>query len=303
MIETKETEEIVLDLSGWNEAESYAAIKVSGVNHVILKAINKSQNADKKFEQHLKGCIEAGIKVIGTYHYSYATTVAKAKEAARAWIRTVNGRCNMFFLDWEDACLPKDSRAIEIINAYADEIHRAGHKFAVYCGLHWYNTYLKKYADKLSYDFWIARYYAGYKEFTVEDTVNEKYIPAIAHNLSGWQYTSSGKVPGIKGSVDINLWYKDIVLGNITSDTITVEMNPFTEPQRTIRIGSIGEGAKWTQWYLWRFGLIDKSGIDGIIGAKSEAAIMESQKRLGLTGRNVDGVVGKITRGLYMKIC
>ena len=122
--------EKVLDLSGWNEPESYSALIDAGIKYTILKAINKSLNPDKKFEQHMQGCIDAGIKVIGTYHYSYATTVKKAKEAARAWIKTVNGRCNMFFLDWEDASLPKDGRAIEIINAYADEIHRAGHECA-----------------------------------------------------------------------------------------------------------------------------------------------------------------------------
>ena len=292
--------EKLLDLSGWNDPESYSKILESGIKYVILKAINKSLNPDKKFEQHLKGCVDAGIKVSGTYHYSYATTVKKAKEAAKAWIKAVNGRCNMFFLDWEDASLPKDSRAIDIINAYADEIHRAGHEFAIYCGLYWYNTYLKKYADKLPYDFWIARYYAGYREFTVGDAINEKYMPAILHNLMGWQYTSSGSVPGIKGSVDINLWYKDIVLNNTNSDTISVKRNPFAEPKQTIRLGSRGEGAKWTQWYLWRFGLIDESGIDGDIGPISDAAIREAQRRLGLDD---DGIVGPVTKSIWKKIC
>lgn len=54
------------------------------------------------------------------------------------------------------------------------------------------------------------------------------------------------------------------------------------------------------QWYLWRFGLIDESGIDGIFGIKTNAAVKESQKRLGTVA---DGIVGKITRALYRKIC
>lgn len=292
--------EKVIDLSAWNIVKSYDDLKATGIKYTILKAINKNLYPDKQFENHFKGCTNSGIKVIGTYHYSYATTVAKAKEAARAWIKTVNDRCNMFFLDWEDASLQKDSRAVDIINAYADEIHRAGHEIAIYCGLSWYNNYIKKYADKLPYDFWIARYYAGYKEFIIEDTVNEKYMPAIAHNLIGWQYTSAGSVPGIKGSVDINLWYKDIVLNNTNSDTISVKRNPFTEPVQTIRLGSRGEDAKWTQWYLWRFGLIKKEEINGYISEAAEEAIKEAQRRLGLDD---DGIVGPITKSVWKKIC
>jgi len=77
---------------------------------------------------------------------------------------------------------------------------------------------------------------------------------------------------------------------------ITPEFNPFREPVNTIKIGSSGESAKWVQWCLWRFGLLDKSGIDGVIGPNSEAAIRATQERLGLV---VDGIVGKNTRQTF----
>ncbi|MBO5145306.1 MAG: hypothetical protein J6C19_07185, partial [Lachnospiraceae bacterium] len=60
-------------------------------------------------------------------------------------------------------------------------------------------------------------------------------------------------------------------------------------------------------WYLWRFGLLlDENGlsdvkkINGIISAGDVEVIKMSQTLLGTTA---DGVVGKITRGLYTKIC
>ena len=291
--------EKVIDLSAWNIVKSYDSIKAAGIKYTILKAINKNLNPDKQLENHFKGCNEAGIKVIGTYHYSYAKKVKKAKEAARAWIKTVNGRCNMFFLDWEDASLPKDSKAVDIINAYADEVHRAGHEIAIYCGLSWYNNYIKKYADKLRYDFWIARYYAGYKEFSVSDAVNEKYMPAIAHNLMGWQYTSSGSVQGISGNVDINLWYKNIVLCKNLNE-ITIDFNPFPEPTQIVKLKSKGDDVKWVQWFLWRFGIINKSGIDGIFGINTYSAVVEAQNKLGLAA---DGIVGKRTKNTFKKVC
>lgn len=75
--------------------------------------------------------------------------------------------------------------------------------------------------------------------------------------------------------------------------------NPFVEPIINIRRGTKGEGAKWVQWYLWHFGLLDQSGIDGVIGPKSEAAIRTAQKRLGLA---VDGIVGQNTRQKFKQV-
>ena len=297
----------VIDLSGWNEVQSYNNVKTAGIDYAILKAINKDLNADKKFEQHFQGCTGAGIAVIGTYHYSYATTVAKAKEAAKSWIKTVNGRCSTYYLDWEDDSLPKDSRAVDIINTYADEVHKAGGRLAVYCSLSWYNSYLKKYSDKLTYDYWIARYYAGYKIFAPSESVDTQYMPSIKNSLTGWQYTSSGAVAGIKGSVDINIWYKDIPAQAAGANEMPIDHNPYKEPKKNVQIGTTGNDANWVLWYLWRFGLLlDENGlpdakkINGIISAGDVEVIKMSQTLLGTTA---DGVVGKITRGLYTKIC
>ena len=74
---------------------------------------------------------------------------------------------------------------------------------------------------------------------------------------------------------------------------ITVNQNPFSEPTTNVKLGSRGEGVKWAQWFLWRFGLINKSGIDGIFGINTYAAVVEAQRRLGLVS---DGIIGPITR-------
>ena len=293
----------VIDLSVNNIVDDYAAVKKCGIEAVIVKAINKSLNKEPAFEKHLKGCIEADLNVLATYHYSYANTKAKAKAAVQAWLEAVNGRCNIFFLDWEDSCLPKDARAIEIINVYAEAIHRAGHEFALYCGLSWYNSYLKKY--NLPYDLWIARYYAGYTSFTPTTSVNKKYKPNIK-NLMGWQFTSSGKVDGIRGRVDINIWYKDIY-SDIKYDPMPIRYNPYTEPTCNVCNGATGNDANWVLWYLWRFGmLIDSNGapdarlIDGYLLDNDIAKVKQAQSMLGLVP---DGIVGVKTKSIWKKIC
>lgn len=292
----------IIDVAKWNVITDYNAVKSSGIEYAIVKAINKQNRKEDAFEHHYQGMMAAGICVIGTYHYSYANTVEKAKEAVFAWLKAVNGRCNIFFLDWEDACLPKDSKAIEIINTYAEAIHRAGHEFALYCSLSWYNLYLKKY--KLPYELWIARYYAGYKCFSIADSVNDKYKPNI-DNLIGWQYTSSGQINGIAGRVDINLWYEYIQ--DRDNASIPVEYNPYTEPTQNVTIGSMGNDANWVLWYLWRFGMLldtdnmpDARMIDGVISEDDVEKIKQAQSILNL---EPDGIVGPITKAVWKKIC
>ena len=72
---------------------------------------------------------------------------------------------------------------------------------------------------------------------------------------------------------------------------------PYKEPTVNIRSGSRGEGAKWTQWYL---NVVDDAGlsVDGVIGAKSVAAIKIFQQKAGLAA---DGISGKQTRAALKK--
>lgn len=66
---------------------------------------------------------------------------------------------------------------------------------------------------------------------------------------------------------------------------------PYAEPTANVRAGSIGNGAKWTQWQLNRFGY--GLNVDGIFGAKSVAALKYFQSNHKLTA---DGISGKLTR-------
>ncbi len=67
--------------------------------------------------------------------------------------------------------------------------------------------------------------------------------------------------------------------------------NPHKEPLLTIKLGSKGEGVKWVQWELNRYGY--KLDIDGSCGPKTDQAIWDYQAKHGLV---VDGKVGPKTR-------
>lgn len=99
-----------------------------------------------------------------------------------------------------------------------------------------------------------------------------------------------------------NLTQYDIITSKVTAASkleITIDQNPFAEPAANIKLGSKGEGVKWTQWFLWRFGLISDDSIDGVFGINTNAAVKEAQKRLGLS---IDGIVGPKTREVWKSL-
>lgn len=295
--------EKVLDLAKWNTVQNYAKVKADGIDDVILKAINGSNHIESMFLSHYSGCVNAGINVLATYHYSYARTASIARDCAKVWLSVAKGKCNKYYLDWEDSSLPKSHEAVDIINTYANIIKSAGGDFGVYAGYYWYNTYLKQFSSELPYDFWIARYPS---KAIIQDEIdpNIKYKPVISNNLDGWQYTSKCMVDGISTPVDCSIWYEGV---HQVNGTDTVEGNPYPEPQRNIKNGTTGFDVKWVQWYLYKFGLLKNSRgvlsdalIDGSFGAQSVSALKIAQKKLGL---KPDGICSNLTRQTFKKVC
>ena len=95
----------------------------------------------------------------------------------------------------------------------------------------------------------------------------------------------------------------NVLLNSNISDelqySVTPVLNPFPEPTAVVKTGWRGESVRWVQWYLWRFGIMDREEIDGIFGNKTDAAVREAQKRLKL---EQDGKVGPETRRAWKKL-
>lgn len=198
----------VIDVSSYQGSINWDKVRASGIQGAILKIIRKDLAPDKQFENNWKGCEKAGVPIVGVYNYTYANTVVKARAAARAVIKVLDGREAMVYLDVEDICMEGlGSELINIINAYAEVITGAGLKVGVYTGQYFYNTYIKPYGG-VNYPLWIARYGLN------NGVPDQKYYPNI-NGMIGWQYTSNGIVAGISGRVDISLWYEEIASGNV----------------------------------------------------------------------------------------
>lgn len=190
-----------IDVSSYQGNPDWSKVSNSGIKFAILR-IHQKSGTDTSFEHNYKGCKSNGI-LIGGYKYSYALTPAQAIDEAEDVIEVLNGRGLDFpvFYDLEWSNQRKlGKQAIEnIAVSFMTRIKKAGYKVGIYCNLDWYNNVL---SDVLKqYDCWIARYPAS-----DNGTVQERLRPSVG---VGWQYSSKGKVSGISGNVDLDVFYKD----------------------------------------------------------------------------------------------
>lgn len=190
-----------IDVSSYQGKPDWAKVAKAGYKFAVLR-IHQKTGVDSSFEYNYKGCKSNGI-LIGGYKYSYALTPAQAIDEAEDVISALNGRGLDFpvFYDLEWSNQRKlGKQAIEnIAVAFLTRMKKASYKVGIYCNLDWYNNVLSDVLKK--YDCWIARYPAS-----DNGSVQERLRPSVG---VGWQYSSKGKVPGINGNFDMNVFYKD----------------------------------------------------------------------------------------------
>lgn len=195
----------VIDVSGWQGDIDWAKAKADGVEGVIIRlGYGEGNNADKKAQRNISECKRLGIP-FGIYWYSYADTPALAKEEGADVVAKLkqfgvnpSDLAYPVYYDlekwtWEGHQPPTDPNVYNnIVNNWYSALQSAGYKNL---GVYSYTSYLQgplKHADIYAKTTWVAQYGArmGFDSFPT--------------NSRGWQYTSSGKVDGISGNVDMN---------------------------------------------------------------------------------------------------
>ncbi len=266
-----------IDIAKWNGTIDWKKVKNSGVEFAILKAINKQCQEEDAFERNYNGAILQGLPV-DVYNYSYALTVEKAISDAKTVLSVIAcKKIGTVWLDIEDKSqMNIGMTLIDIINAYKNEIESAGYKFGVYTGLSFYNSFIKPFHTFVDCPFWIARY-PSKAQMDFSDMPKEDKKPSIMHPLWGWQYTSSGRVNGINGKVDLSLTYDVVEREEELEDT-----------RKTIKFGDYGAHVVYLQQRLTSKGY-GVGVIDGKFGNKTLEAVKAFQAENNLT---VDGIVG-----------
>lgn len=187
-----------IDVSYHNGTIDWKKVKQSEVEYAIIRCgygTNDKNQDDKKWEENVKGCIDNNIPY-GVYLYSYADTVEKASSEADHAIRLLQGKKLKYPVYYdleEDKLRDKISKKTiaDIAQTFCDKLSAKGYTVGIYANKDWLTNYLTD-SRFNNWTKWVAQYntVCNYKG---------KY--------DMWQCSSTGRVPGISGNVDLNYSY------------------------------------------------------------------------------------------------
>lgn len=194
-----------IDVSYHQGTIDWEKVKNSGqVDFAIIRCgigMDQTNQDDTQWENNTSECERFGIPY-GTFLYSYADTVEKARSEAQHVVRLVQGKNLTYpiYYDMEDNSVMNkiDSKtAGEIAQTFLNTLEANGYKnVAVYSSKSLFETKLT--ADIFNrYPRWVAHY---------NDTCGYQ------GSYHMWQYTNKGQIDGITGNVDL-----DYKIGNWTS--------------------------------------------------------------------------------------
>ena len=236
-----------IDVSAYNTVTNYQEVAKEGIRVAILRITEKGNAVDPTFERNDKGFREAGIKS-GVYKYSYALNVSQAQEEARKVLGVLKGRTldfPVFYdMEWSQQRILSKGELTDIVKAFREVIVEGGYSFGIYCNLDWYRNVLDTKA--LPYDYWLAAY-----PYNDRGVIVESLRPSVG---IGWQYSSKGRLKGITGDVDMDVFYKDnfgekeevqeykIWVGRCTGNAVNVRSGPGLEYQNIPGYPTLNKG-------------------------------------------------------------
>lgn len=205
-----------IDISEWQgelSDLSWNKIKNDGIEFVIIRCgytgygKSKVKRVDKFFENNYNNAKKHGIPV-GVYYYSCATSIEEAREEANFVLDIIKGKKFEYpiVIDTEDdhdinntsnsnksqASIGKRTLT-PIIKTFCDILEEKNYYVSIYASTYWFENNLIL-DDLQDYDKWIAQW---------SNSVSVDYEYGI------WQYSSTGRVDGIVGNVDMNYSYLD----------------------------------------------------------------------------------------------
>ncbi len=185
-----------IDVSRWQGVIDWAKVAKSDVKFAMIATRNRRTGMeDPYFHANMRGAHQNGI-ALGAYIYSYALNPEEARQEAEFVLNLVKDYPITYPIafDVEDEVeqgkMTKQQLSA-IIDAFCDTIKAAGYYPIVYANENWLNNKLDASVAR-KYPIWVARYAP---RFTFPNPVM-------------WQASSTGKVDGIAGNVDINYQFK-----------------------------------------------------------------------------------------------
>ncbi len=193
------TEGFGIDVSKWQGtidwSQASTAVSFAIIRCGLRYSSSRTLAEDPMYLTNITQAKKYGVNV-GIYFYSTALTEAQAVEEASLAISLADQAGGLdlpIFIDMEDSVQTSLTTAQRdaIVQAFCKTVINSGYSAGVYANKNWLTNYLtpSKYSD---YMIWCAQY-------NTSCTYSGRY--------EIWQYSQSGTIPGISGSVDLNHGY------------------------------------------------------------------------------------------------
>ena len=191
-----------VDVSRFQGKIDWKSVADDGIDYAIIRVGLRGTTEGKLlyddcFEDNVKGALQNGVDV-GVYFYSQAVSVDEVKEEVQMMLDAIEPYEIKYpvVIDVESAESDEARTAgmssddyEEIVSTFCDMVRQAGYTPMIYGNVKSF-TLLMDATDVDDYDIWIA-YYG-----------TPLYYP---YHFDMWQYSSTGKVNGIDGDVDLNV--------------------------------------------------------------------------------------------------
>ena len=193
-----------IDVSAFQGRIDWEQVADSGIEFAIIRLGYRGYGRagrmveDEYARNNLKNAKKAGI-AIGAYFFSQALSIEEVDEEIEFMLEILGDtQLDMpIILDWEQVGVEgartevMDARTLTDMQLHFCKIMtEKGYQPMVY--FNWYQSSRLLYLNELEeYPFWLALY---------QDRMTYPY------RVEMWQYTDKGRVPGIQGDVDINVY-------------------------------------------------------------------------------------------------
>ena len=194
-----------IDVSKYQPNVDWESVKAMGIDFAIVRCGFRGYGAsgklveDEAFQKHVSGAKAAGLQV-GVYFFSQAITKEEAVDEANFVLGLIadQGIDGPVIFDTEE--IKDDTARTDHLTpeqftdhciAFCERIKEAGYSPMIYANMPWlaFTLELERLND---YEIWYADY---------------EPVPQSPYRIAMWQYTETGRVPGIEGNVDLNVWF------------------------------------------------------------------------------------------------
>lgn len=200
-----------IDVSHHNGKIDWQKVAKSGKKFAILKCQYEamSHRIDETFEYNYAEAGKYGL-ARGVYIFIASASMADMEGDAKSLLKHLNGRKLEYgiWIDLEADIVRSRGKAYikGLVNTYAQIFRAGGYYVGIYCNRDWYLNVMHD-DLKANYDFWIARYPRNdVGEYNANSSLKPSSNIAVA-----WQYSSKGRVSGIKGDVDLDVDYDGVI--------------------------------------------------------------------------------------------